>query len=280
MGRRKRVKVRKAGGALEDFNLHKFRSSLRRVGADESTIDDVLGQILDVIGPHTTTKEIYRLAQGMLKKRNRPSGMRYSLKEALFRLGPTGYPFERYVADIFREYGYDTKVGLTLQGKCVTHEVDVLAVSDSEVSVMECKYHNARGTTTDVKVALYVRSRVADLEATLGREHEGKVFKGRLVTNTRCTSDAIAYAGCAGLEILSWRYPDGGGLEEMIEGKKLYPVTMIQGLQAGLVAKLIDEGILLLRELISLDSTMLQSRLNLSPAKVRTLKQRAEALCI
>ena len=167
-------------------------------------------------GPKTTTREIYRLAHARLKRRDDTCGMRYTLKRSLFRLGPTGYPFERYIADIFEDYGYRTKVGVTLRGKCVSHEVDVLAVNSAEVIAMECKYHNSRGSTTDVKIALYVHSRTVDLEPTLTARYRGRTFRGRLVTNTRCTADALKFARCAGLDVLSWRYPEGGGLEEMI----------------------------------------------------------------
>ncbi len=279
MSRQRRIRVRKRGGGTEDFRVDKFRSSLLRSGADPGVVDIVLDHVMEQVGPRTTTQEIYRLAHARLKRKDDACGMRYTLKRALFRLGPTGYPFEKYIADIFEEYGYRTKVGITLEGKCVSHEVDVLAVSDSEVIAMECKYHNARGTTTDVKVALYVHSRVLDLEPTLTATYRGRKFSGRLVTNTRCTADALDYARCAGLDVLSWRHPEGNGLEEMIESRRLYPVTMIYGMKAGLVQKLIEANILLLRDLLALDSKILQSRFGLAPAKVRTLKKKAQVLC-
>jgi hypothetical protein len=279
MSRKRRIRVSKRGGGTENFRVDKFRSSLLRSGADPGTVDIVLDEVLEQVGPRTTTAEIYRLAHARLKRKDDACGMRYTLKRALFRLGPTGYPFEKYIADIFEEYGYRTKVGVTLKGKCVSHEVDVLAVNDSEVIAMECKYHNSRGTTSDIKVALYVHSRALDLEPILTSSYRGKKFSGRLVTNTRCTADALEYARCAGLNVLSWRYPEGRGLEAMIENRRLYPVTVIYGMQAGLVQKLIGADILLLRDVVALDSRTLQSRLGLAPAKVRALKKRAQDLC-
>lgn len=279
MGRKRRIRVRKAAGTVEDFNAGKFQASLLRSGADPETIDMLVREVMDQVGPETTTREIYRLAHSLLRKQDRTCSMRYSLKKALFRLGPTGYPFERYIGDLFRNYGYKTDVGVTLEGRCVSHEVDVLAVNDGEVAVMECKYHNDKGTTTDVKTALYVRSRVLDLKPTLTGLHRGKRFSGWLVTNTRCTSEALDYSRCAGLKILSWKHPVGRGLEEMIEGRKLYPVTIIHGIQAGLVEKMIQERILLLKDLLSLGTDTLRRRLDLSPDRARTLKRRAEALC-
>ena len=279
MGRRKKVRVRKAAGHLENFKAVKLRGSLIRSGADPSTAEDIVDDVLERVGLETTTREIYRIAHTQLRKMDRACGVRYTLKSALFRLGPTGYPFEHFIADIFKDYGYRTRTGKTLEGKCTTHEVDVLAVNDREVSVMECKFHKAKGTTTDVKVALYVHSRIRDLEPTIADAYPGREYSGRIVTNTRFTADALRYARCSGFSLLSWKYPDGGGLEQMIESRKLYPVTIVTGIQAGLVDKLIAERILLLRDLLTLDETVLRSRLGLSRGKARLLRKKAEALC-
>lgn len=279
MARRRKIRVRKSSGTVEDFNTGKLRRSLLRAGATEEAADLLIQEVRDELESETSTRKIYRLAHARLRKRSRTCSLRYTLKRALFRLGPTGYPFEQYIGDILENYGYKTSVGVTLEGRCASHEVDVLAVSGSEVSVMECKYHNRKGTTTDVKVALYVHSRVRDLEPTLRKQHQGKKYSGWVVTNTRCTADALDYARCTGLNILSWRYPEGRGLETMIEEKKLYPVTMVYGIQAGLVEKLIKERILLLKDLLSLDIGTLRRRLDLSPQRAKALKARADALC-
>lgn len=279
MVRKKGIKVRKSGGRLEHFDVGKLRSSLLRSGADPAMLDDLVDDVIEGLGRETTTREIYRFAHARLRKMDRACGMRYTLKQSLFRLGPTGYPFERYVADIFKEYGYRTEVGTTLRGRCVSHEIDVLAVSDDEVIVMECKYHNSKGTTTDVKTALYVQSRVLDLEPTVRSAHPGRNYSGRIVTNTRGTADAVDYCRCAGLDILSWRYPEGRSLEKMIEERKLYPVTIVAGIQAGLVKKLISKEILLLRDLLTMDAGTIQSLLGLSPQRARRLREKAEALC-
>jgi len=279
VGRRRRIRVSKSTGRVEDFDPGKLRRSLLRAGATPEVTELLIDEVLDEVESETSTKQIYRLAHSRLRKRSRACSLRYTLKKALFRLGPTGYPFEQYVGDILKNYGYKVRVGVTLDGKCVSHEVDILAVNDSEVSVMECKYHNRKGTTTDVKVALYVHSRVRDLEPTVTGQHRGKKYSGWVVTNTRCTADALDYARCAGLKVLSWRHPEGRGLETMIEEKKLYPVTMVYGMQAGLVEKMIEERILLLKDLLGMSLETLQGRLGLSPQKAKALRQKAEDLC-
>jgi len=53
-----------------------------------------------------------------------------------------------------------------------------------------------------------------------------------IVTNTKTTTDAITYATCMGLKILSWSYPEGEGLRDLIERLKLYPVTLLTTLSS------------------------------------------------
>ena len=42
-------------------------------------------------------------------------------------LGPSGFPFEKLVGKILEQEGFETRVGVIVQGNCVQHEVDVIA---------------------------------------------------------------------------------------------------------------------------------------------------------
>jgi predicted RecB family endonuclease len=239
----------------------------------------VVERIVREIEPLTSTRKIYRLARRYLNRLNHASGLRYSLKRALFRLGPSGYPFERYFGALLGNYGYEVSNGLLLEGRCVKHEVDVFAVNEQEVIVAECKYHNRPGGTTDVKVAMYVNSRFKDLEPVISSRYPDRKFSGMLVTNTRCTSDAIAYANCSHFHIKSWRYPEDSSLEKMIEEKRLYPVTIISGIKSGLAKKLVEKGIVLLKDLLEMDIDDLQRLLSISSGRASALKRQVESLC-
>ena len=274
------IKVTKASGIVEDINSAKLRASLIRSGADEVLADEIIERMMREIEPYTSTRKIYRLARKYLKKFNYATVLRYSLKRALFRLGPSGYPFEKYYGSVLSNYGYETKTGIILQGKCVRHEVDVVAVKEDEVSLVECKYHSRAGIPVDVKVAMYVHSRFVDLAPVVAEQYPGKKFKGWLVTNTRCTSDAIDFADCYGLNVKTWKYPGADSLEAMIEGKRLYPVTIISGIQKGLTDRLIKENIILLKDLVSMETADIQKIVPLSERKAQRLKNQAEELCL
>ncbi len=227
-----------------------------------------------------TTRRIYRLAKRYLKQFNRASELRYSLKKALLKLGPSGYPFERYYGDILKHHGYTTETGIIIEGRCVKHEVDVFAKKDNEISTVECKYHNRPGLATDIKVAMYVYARFRDLGHAFKLQDPDKVFKGWLVTNTRFTLDAIQYAKCMGFFLRSWGYPEHDSLEKMIEDRKLYPVTVLSGMKSGLARKLIQKDIILLKDLVSIDVKDVRKMLSLPENKASLLKERARELCL
>src|SRR5512139_2934848 len=143
--------VVKASGAVEEFNLGKRLQSLLRSGVAPDIAEDVANKVIDAVGPHTSTRKIFRLARRYLRRHDRTCGIRYGIKKAIFDLGPSGYPFEKYVARIFEGLGYKTQVGRTIQGFCVKHEVDIIARKDRECHLMECKFHLNGGVASDVK---------------------------------------------------------------------------------------------------------------------------------
>jgi hypothetical protein len=99
------------------------------------------------------------------------------------------------------------------------------------------------------------------------------------VTNTRLTTDAIKYAECAGLGIMSWRYPAKESLEKMIEGKRLYPVTVLPAARKKALESLFSHDIILAHEIADMDEKDFLRRSGLDAATARTIKKQADALC-
>jgi len=205
--------------------------------------------------------------------------MRYSIKKALYALGPSGYPFEKYFARILKAYGYSVETNQFMHGYCVKHEVDVLAGKGNERFIIECKYHSNGGVPTDVKDALYIHSRYADIKKAYEIERKSQVaYYGWLVTNTRCTSDAIQYAECVGLKIISWKYPKDESLEAMIEKKRLYPITILSAMRKGYVETLFRNGIILTQDIAHIDEHLLIEKSGLSAYTANLLKRQAREL--
>jgi hypothetical protein len=246
--------VTKAGGELEPFSLEKLQGSLRRAGATEEAIAEVAGQVVAHFENGLSTRELYRLAFSLLKKRagERPAAARYRLKQGIMNLGPSGFPFERYVGELLREQGYTVEVGQVLPGRCVDHEVDVVAENGAEYRLIECKYHNRRGDVTTVRDALYIRARFLDLRE--GREKAAvdgpaRAFRGALWTSTRFTGDALSYSQCAGLDLVGWDHPTGGSLRDLIDRHGLYPITVLTALSEAEKRLLLERSIVLVRQI-------------------------------
>ncbi|HMK55798.1 MAG TPA: restriction endonuclease [Dissulfurispiraceae bacterium] len=275
------IPVTKASGISEEFDIGKLVSSLVRSGAPEDVAWDIAGRVSTQVTHSMHTRHIFRMAKKLLRQYSRSSGMRYSIKRAIFSLGPTGYPFEKYVARILKAYGYTVEVNRIIKGYCVTHEVDVLATRDDTRCMIECKHHAGSEKPADVKIALYVHARFEDIKKAfeISEHRNSHVQEGWLVTNTRCSTDAIKYAECVGLKVLSWRYPEKMGLEKMIEEKRLYPVTILPAATRNTAQILTSRDIILADEISSMDEEAFVQASGLDRQTALILKKQAGELC-
>jgi hypothetical protein len=223
------VYIVKADGVRELFDRTKLEKSLRKIGTEKTTADLIVSEVEANLKEGHTTKEIYRQAFTLLKKHQRPVALRYSLKRAIAELGPSGFPFEKYVAQIFKAQGYETLTDQIVMGRCVPHEIDVVAWNDRELILIEAKFHADFSARSDLKVALYIKARFEDIADSVlkfgGKER--KMTKGMLITNTKFSSTASQYGECAHLNMVGWNHPRDNNLHNMIESMNLVPVTVL-----------------------------------------------------
>ena len=236
-------KIIKADGTVEAFDGSKLEQSLRRAGAGEHAAERIRQTIELSMGSSIGTHEVYKRAFTMLRQDSRAVAARYYLRRALLELGPTGHPFEDFVAQMFKKEGWTIETRKLIPGKCVTHEVDVYATRNGEYLAAELKYHNDAGYKTDVKNALYVKARFDDIWQCAPGAQTCPVDHGFLITNTKFTSQAIQYANCAGLQLLGWSYPNEGNLYDRIVASGLYPITALTLLKKAEKRLLIDQNI-------------------------------------
>lgn len=249
--KQKPIFIKKNSFDVEPFSTQKLEHSLLRSGASEEEIENIISKIQTEIYDGISSIEIYKKVFAYLKKSNRTSASRYSLKRAIFDLGPTGYPFERLVAALLREKGFKTSVSVILYGECVTHEIDVLAEKEGSVYAIECKFHSDSNAVSNVKIPLYINSRFLDIQKQWNTNSKNTTHlkQGWLVTNTRFTIDAINYAKCVGLNLLSWDYPLNNGIKDNIDSFDLYPITTLINLSKDEKTTLISKDIILVKEL-------------------------------
>ncbi|KND48989.1 MAG: hypothetical protein AB200_00990 [Parcubacteria bacterium C7867-005] len=239
--------IEKANGKHEAFDTEKLRASLLRSGAMSESVEDVISKILPDLYNGMTTSEIYSHAFSLLHAKEKPVARRYSLRRAVMDLGPSGFPFEDFVAEILKAKGFETETRQSVLGGCVPHEVDVVAWNDKKLIMCEAKFHNQLGTKSDVKVALYVKARFDDLRENIFKYggKERKINEGWLITNTKFSSTAIHYGECKDLVMIGWNYPEDGSLQDMIEEEKLHPITCLVSLSTVDKDTLLKEGIVL-----------------------------------
>lgn len=270
--------ITKASGKIVPFDKSKLRFSLQKSGAPENLVEEVTEDVINHLYGGISTQKIYKRAHGKLRKRSKKFAGKYRMKNAIMELGPTGYPFEKFVSIILKHLGFSVSVGQIIEGKCVNHEVDVIAEKEDHHYMVECKYHNQPGISCDVKIPLYIQSRFKDIETQwkMLPGHGTKFHQGWLVTNTKFTSDAIKYGTCAGLKLIGWNYPEKGSLSYLIDKMRLYPVTCMNTLTRQEKALLISNNILLCSDIA--DRPQLLESAGIAASRVNVIYTEAAAI--
>ncbi len=270
--------ITKASGQQVPFDGDKLLQSLSRAGALPQTAQAILAEVEAELKPGQTTRRIYQRAFNLLRKHSRPLAAKYKLKRAVMELGPSGYPFERFIGELLAHHGYAVQVGVQVAGRCVTHEVDVLADREGRRLAVECKFGATTRKRLDVKVALYISSRVQDLIDRWQAEPQGteRQYEGWIVTNGAFSDDAATYGSCAGLRLMAWNYPRSGNLKDFIEQSGLYPVTTLVTLTKAEKKRLLEQGVVLVKRLRQ--QPELLDELHLSQPRRRRVAEEIEVL--
>jgi len=282
MQKKKEILIRKLDDTLELFDEGKLRSSLERAGASFDAIENIVAHVKLHLVDGMTTSHIYKYAYEILKKKekSKPTAARYSLKRAVIDLGPTGFPFEKFVGEIFRNKGYKITLGSTLEGGCAPHEIDVIAEKGKTLILVEAKFHNQLSVKSDLKVALYVKARYEDLEKSNfgGLLKPGQKHQFWIVTNTDFTSNAIHYGKCVGMKMIGWSHPAGGGLQDLIEETALHPLTCLSTLSVGEKTSILNNGNVLCQDIKS-NHNILRD-VGLSGKKFKNVLNEVNQVCV
>lgn len=272
------LNVKKSNGELVPFDFQKLRIALLRSGAKNSELNRIVEEVFYYVYDGISTKKIYQIAYTILKKESKNAAGRYRLKKAMFDLGPSGYPFEKFMGRLFQHKGYKVNVGVIVKGQCVDHEVDVVAETEDELIMVECKFHRQQGRKSDVKVALYIKSRFDDIRKQLEKDGKlkNKKFQGYVATNTRFTDDARQYGICSGLKLLSWDFPRKDNLQTWIEESNYHVVTALSSATKKTKEILLENNIVLCREVIEQQEKML--KIGIPESVVRKISKEAQAI--
>ena len=276
-----KIKIIKAFGKTEEFAQHKLFHSLERSGASNDIIENVVQEITSHLRDGMSTKEIYRQAFELLKQYSAPHAAKYRLKQAINDLGPSGFPFELFVGELLKQEGYQTRIGVIVNGHCVNHEIDVIAEKDEHHFMIECKFHNDQGIHSDVKIPLYIQSRFLDVAAKWKEMpgHNSKFHQAWIVTNTRFTDDAVSYGTCMKINLVSWDYPLKFSLRDRINASGLHPLTCLTSLTSHEKKLLLDSGIVLCRQLCQQPELLKNIGIR-NEQRIKTVLTEGEQVCM
>ncbi len=263
------MQIRKANGNIEEFNEQKLINAIVKTGTKVDVAMEICNYVKNKCHENykddqpIKTEYIYHLAFKHLKNVSKASALKYSLKRSMLEIGPSGFPFEKFIAEVWRHQGFDAITGQMVMGQCVAHEVDVVAWKEDKLVMIEAKYHSDAGSRTDLKNALYVKARYEDIQSTefsiksfipngepiSSAMMPTKLSEGWLITNTYFSDTAITYAECNNLKLMSFDYPEDGSLQDRIIEYSLYPITILTTLSKEEKRKLIEKGIVLCQSL-------------------------------
>ncbi|MFH0791725.1 MAG: hypothetical protein V1905_00725 [bacterium] len=232
--------------------------------------------------PGISTTEIASRIERFLNKENPQTAMRFNLRSGIRRLGPTGFPFEKFIGEIMEKSGYEVAMNQFVGGHCCTdYEIDFLAQKDNVLFVGECKYRNDIGGRVHIDDALANYARFLDISTRALKEKsypKDLKIKSLLVTNAKFTDKTIDYARCVGVELLGWGYPEKNSLEAVIERRKLYPITILPSLNSFLAGFFAKDGKMLVHDVLSTNITELARKTRTPEKKLQLLYDEAELL--
>lgn len=266
-------------GGKEPFSLAKVLKSAQRAGASKELAQRVALQIQKSIYPGIKTREIFDKVNKLLKKEDKQSSLRFSLREAMRRLGPSGFPFENYIADIFSAHRYEVFLNRKIKGKFAIHEIDFLAKKNQVFYIGECKYRIFPGERIDLPILLAFYAKFLDLKTGGYFDSLKNVeLKPIMVTNAKFSSQAIRYANGMGIELLGWRHPFNRGLESMIEAEKLYPITILPSFKGYLIESCSRAKLMLAKDILDDSPDKIAKIINIEKNKILPLVNEAKTL--
>jgi hypothetical protein len=245
-----RVFVTKADGSRQLFGREKVVRTCLRMGASSQIAYEVAEKVESRLFDGISTQIIHRMIFRFMRNYKPEVRHLFDLRKALSLMSPKP-EFELFVQVLLMHSGFEVRPNQILRGKCVDHEVDCIASKDGVTFFVEAKHHLSYHALTGLDESRIARAVLEDVTEgfILGRT-DLKIDRAMIVTNTRYSEHAIQYGGCRNILQIGWSSPENLGLQNMIESKRLYPLSCLRGLGSENRMKLVESGIVLIGQLL------------------------------
>lgn len=267
--------VTKADGSRQPFDREKVVRTCLRIGASRHIAEEIVEEVEAKLHDGIETEKILDMIFRLLRRYKPVIEHLVDLREGLSLMSPR--EFERFVQVLLSEQGYEVTPNRIVRGRCVEHEVDAIAVKDGMTYCVEVKHHSNYHTPTGLDESRIARAVFEDV--TEGSElglNDLKIERAMIVTNTRFSEHAKRYGDCRNILQIGWSSPPYRGLQDLIEEKRLHPITCLKGLEKDARGKLASAGIVLMKQLAEERLEELEERTSMSRESLEEITQKAK----
>lgn len=270
------VFVTKANGSKQLFDKEKIVQTCLRMGVARNVALEVAQQVEGELYEGISTQEILQIIFTLVLKHKPAVEHVFDLKQGISLMEPKP-EFEVFVRVLLAHSGFQVTSNTILKGLCGEHEVDAIAVKDGLTYLVEAKHHNNYHALTGLDESRIARAIMEDVTEGYTRGVTGiKVDCAMIVTNTRYSEHAIVYGGCRNILQVGWVSPEGFGVRDLVEKYKLYPLSCLKGVSTEVRLRLVEAGIVLIKQLLEQDSQYIERKIGLSQETVSLIMEKAK----
>jgi HJR/Mrr/RecB family endonuclease len=242
----------------------------RRVAVEIA--EEVEAQVYDGI----PTRKVLQMIFTLLRKHKPVTRHFLDLKKGLSLMGSKP-EFEKFVQVLLAHHGFEVTPNQIIKGRCVGHEVDAVARKDGVTYFVEAKHHSNYHTPTGLDESRIARAVLEDVtEGSALGKNDLKIDRAMIVTNTRYSEHARRYGRCRNILQIGWSSPENLGLQNMIEEKKLYPLSCIKGVNRETKMRLVNSGVVLINQLLEEEPSKLASETGIPRETLKMIIKKAE----
>lgn len=267
--------VIKADGSKQLFDREKIVKTCLRMGVSREVAFEIAHQVEARLYEGITTRKILQTVFRLMRRHNPAVKHLFDLRRGISKMYSKP-EFEVFVRVLLAHSGFQVKPNMILRGLCGEHEVDAIATKEGLTYFVEAKHHSNYHALTGLDESRIARAIIEDVtEGYTQGVTDIKIDRAMIVNNTRYSTHAIAYGTCRNILQVGWSSPEGFGLGETVEKYKLYPLSCLRGVSTEVRLRLVDAGIVLIKQLLEQDSNYLEKRIGLPHETVLSIMEKA-----
>ena len=270
------VFVTKADGTRQLFDREKVVRTCLKMGTSRKIANEVVRKVEKGLYDGISTSKILQTTFRLLRYYKPAIKHLLDLRRGL-SLMDSKPEFEKFVQILLARNGFKVSTNRLVTGKCVEHEVDAIARKGGITYFVEAKHHINYHTPTGLDESRIARAILEDItEGFQCGSCDLKIDRAMIVTNTRFSEHARRYGKCRKILQIGWNSPADPSLQNMIEEKKLYPISCLRGLKRITKTKLVNSGVVLIKQLFEEKPSTISRKTGISKETLKQIIEKAE----